>query len=86
MLLLKPPAPKQANYNLPPKQWRDFNALKATAIDAGKYPILAVHWRGPLTINGKLACHDDSPLVRRFSTAPIILVGRDDGDDGRAAA
>ena len=70
MLLLKPPAPKQANYNLPPKQWRDFNALKATALDVGRFPILSKHWRGPLIVGGQLACNDDSGLARRFDTAP----------------
>ena len=75
MRILQPPAPIQENYHLPPQRWRDFNALKATALDADKHPILARHyWRGPLIVAGRLACNDDSPLTRKFKTAPIVQV------------
>lgn len=75
MRILQHLPPVQENYHLPPQEWRDFNALKATAIDADKLPILAKHsWRGPLIVGGRLACNDDSPLARRFKTVPVVQV------------
>lgn len=59
---------------IPSESQRELTALKGTAIDAGKFPILATHWKGPLIVGGQLACNDDSPLVRRFKTAPVIQV------------
>ena len=72
MLLLDTEIPRNHNYDLPPEWWRELNALKGTAIDAGKFPILAAHWRGPLIVGGKLACNFNSPLVSKFKTLPVV--------------
>lgn len=74
MKILIPPATDNHNYHLPPKALREFHPLKATAIDADKFPIIALHWDGPLIVVGKLACQDFSPLVRRFETAPVVEI------------
>lgn len=34
MLLLNTNLPRNHNYDLPPKWWRELNALRGTAIDA----------------------------------------------------
>ena len=71
MKLLKPPATLQHNYHLPPRELREFFALRGTAINADRSPVLARGWRGALIVNGRLACNDDSPLARRFKTRPM---------------
>lgn len=82
MRILQHPPPVQENYYLPPQKWRDYNSLKATALDVGRSPALSKGWRGPLIVNGKLACHDDSPLARRYETVPVVEIeGPDDIDD-----
>ena len=48
------------------KSRRELVALRATAIDAGRYPIIAAHWPGLLIVDGRLACHDNSPIKGRF--------------------
>ena len=68
--------PKNAsNYHshdgTPSESERELTALRGTAIDAGKFPILIKHWRGPLIVAGRLACNDDSPLAHRFKTRPM---------------
>ena len=64
--------PCNHNYDLPPRWWREANALKATSVDAERFPILAAHWPLALIVGGKLACNDDSPLASRFKTVSII--------------
>ena len=72
MKLINTKIPRNHNFITPPQWWREVNALKATTINADKYRIISTHWSGPLTIGGKLACNDDSPLATRFKTVPII--------------
>lgn len=68
------------NYNSPdgtrPQSERELAALRGTALDADKFPILATHfWEGPLLVSGVLCCHDHSPLAGRFNTAPLVKFG-----------
>ena len=79
MLLLKPPPSRQENYDKPPRESREYHALKATAIDLEQYPILAKNWPGPILIGGQLACQDNSPLARKFKTAPVVEILEPDG-------
>lgn len=72
MKLLPTKIPSNHNFDIPPRWWREVNALKATTIDADRFPILAAHWPLALTVGGKLACNDSSPLTRRFTTVPVI--------------
>ncbi len=53
-----------------------MNALRAVAINPETHPILATHWDGPLLLNGVLYCRDESPLTKRFKTAPIPEIKR----------
>lgn len=79
MLILPTKIPDNHNHNLPPKWWRELNALKATAIDVERFPILAKHWPGPLIVGGRLCCNDDSPLARKFKTTPVVEVTGPEG-------
>ena len=47
-----------------PRVIREFHALRATTIDARRFPILAAHWPGILVVNGRMAVNDDSPLAQ----------------------
>jgi hypothetical protein len=44
MKLITAPDFSKHHYELPPKALREFHALRATAIDARRFPILAAHW------------------------------------------
>ena len=74
MKLFNTEIPRNHHYDTPPRWWRELNALKATAIDASKYPILSRHWPNVLVVGGQLACNDDSPLTKRFNTTPLIAL------------
>ena len=78
MRILQPPSPVQDNYDTPPQQWRDYNSLRGVAINAEACPILSRHWPGALIVGGRLACHDDSPLARRFATKPVVQIEEPD--------
>ncbi len=69
MKLLIPPQP--GNYKITSCALRTFNALKATAIDASQFPILATHWPGLITVNDSYFCNDNSPLCETYKTAPV---------------
>lgn len=47
-----------------PRVIREFHALRATTIDARRFPIIAAHWPGILVVNGRMAVNDDSPLAQ----------------------
>lgn len=56
-----------------PQSERELVALRATALDTNRFPILATHfWSGPLLVNGVLCCQDHSPLTRQFKAVPLI--------------
>ena len=60
MKILNPPLVDNAHHSdHPPKALREFAALRATALDASKYPILARHWPGIIAIGDKLAVNDN---------------------------
>ena len=59
------------NFGIPFPPPSGRNALRATALNADKFPILARHWPGILIIGGRLACIDESPLARQFKTEPV---------------
>ena len=52
------------HYENLPKFLREFHALRATALDAERFPILAAHWPALLIVNGKLALNDNVKAVR----------------------
>jgi hypothetical protein len=56
-----------------PQAERELVALAGTAIDPETHPILAAHWPGPLIVGGVICCNDNSPLTRRFDTAPVSV-------------
>ena len=76
MRLLSTKIPSNHHYDVPPQWWREVNALRAVAINPETHPILATHWDGPLLLNGVLYCRDESPLTKRFKTAPIPEIKR----------
>ncbi len=49
-----------------PRVIREFHALRATTIDARRFPIRAAHWPGLLVVNGRLAVNDGSPLAQHL--------------------
>lgn len=60
MIMIKAPSvSKGHHYDNPPEANRKFTALKATALDARKFPILAKHWDGVLIVGDKLAVNDN---------------------------
>lgn len=67
----------------PSESQRELTALKGTAIDAERFPIIAAHWPSALIVGGKLVCHDFSPLVRRFKTSPVVQIEEPSGIDDR---
>ena len=79
MLILSTKIPANHNFNIPPRWWRELNALRATALDAARFPVLARGWRGPLIIGDRLCCHNNSPLARRFKTAPVVEIKGPEG-------
>ncbi len=62
--------PEEGKYFLKSQELREFNALKATAIDGERFPILAAHWPGLIVVGGKPFCNDNSTLTHEFKTAP----------------
>ncbi len=81
MKLLLPPAHDKTRHHLPPEALREFNALKVTAFDPERFPILAKHWPGPMIVGDQLVCNDDSPLARRFETVPVVEIKEPNGAD-----
>ena len=57
--IISAPTYDKHHYLTPPEAYRNFMALKATALDASKFPILAAHWDGILIVDGKLAVNDN---------------------------
>jgi len=72
MKFINSPDSRQENYHLASKKRREYHALPGTALNANKYRIISTDWPGPLIVDGKLACNDDSPLAQRFVTTPVI--------------
>ena len=71
MRIITRPSRRQDNTSRIPRAFAEYHALPATALDASRNPILALHWDGPLIVSGRLACNDNSPLVSRFKTRPM---------------
>ncbi len=59
MKLISAPPNNKHHYENAPKENRQFDALKATALDAERYPILAKHWESILIVGDKLAINDN---------------------------
>ena len=59
-LIFAPDVVKDGHHHInPPESVREFASLKATALDAERYPILAKHWDGVLIVGDKLAINDN---------------------------
>ena len=58
------------HYFFPQIEWREYNALRATALDGRKYPSLAAAWTGPMLLDGTLVAHSWSPLCKQYRTEP----------------
>ena len=65
-LLHAPPFDNTHSNRELPRVIREFHALRATTIDARRFPIIAAHWPGIFVVNGRMAVNDDSPLSRMF--------------------
>ena len=58
MLVINAPDLGKYHKNTLPQILRNYFALLGTALDARRYPILAVHWPGFLNVDGQLAIND----------------------------
>ncbi len=63
-LLHAPPFDNTHSNRELPRVIREFHALRATTIDARRFPIIAAHWPGIFVVNGRMAVNDDSPLAQ----------------------
>jgi len=76
LILCAPTYGKDHHYDLPPQELREYHALKASAIDIERFPILGTHWTGPMLYGGRLVVNDNSPLANRYLTEPFPVGDR----------
>jgi hypothetical protein len=62
IMISAPHVSKGHHHDYPPEASREYAALKATALDARKFPILAKHWPGVLIVGDKLAVNENCDL------------------------
>lgn len=67
-LLIEPS--KYTDKNVIGKDWREYQALFATALDAEKHPALAATYDGIMRLGDALFLNDHSPLVSKYGTVP----------------